>query len=163
MSKLLSDLGVEQLSSGHFVVAPNVLPDVIDMAIQGGRRVVLLGRTSNDASGQVVFILDDIEQATTDAANRVLGDLPSSDPISEGIFFVSLGDVVSSAGRARAQGLAMRLLGFVLNDERKDIVRAQFFQQPPQINTFPQEFWMNRVGKLPDLSSALMEVMQRRS
>jgi hypothetical protein len=161
MGNTFLDLGVEQLPTGQFIAPANALQKIIDIAIQGGRRLALLGRTSSEPTGAIVFTLEDTEEASTDAANKIFGNLTSADTVREGVFLVLLDAVVASAERARENGLAMRLLGF--NDERKNLVRVQFFRQPEQINAFPQDFWMNRLPNTPNLSSALMEVMARRS
>lgn len=162
MDNTLNAPGTEKLpGENRYVVSPEALSEAVDAALRGGQQLTLLGRTSNDAAGR--FIVE-VSAATNDVTcpHDFKGNLGDAEEPSEGVFAVATQSLIETAERSKQMGLAMRLLGRAEGDGR-DTVRAQFFRQPAPANEFPQDFWLNRLASAPNLSAALMEVVERRT
>lgn len=161
MSDVFETLGmdVQRLSDdGRYAVSPAALPEVLDAALRLGKRLTLLGRTSNDESGRVVFTLDD---GSTHPATKLVGVLKVSDDLSEGIYDTPVVNLADAAEDARGRGFSLRVLG--ASSERADGAKVQLVRNTNESNPFPQDFWLNRIRSAPNLSDALMDVVARRS
>ncbi|WP_316202602.1 MULTISPECIES: hypothetical protein [unclassified Bradyrhizobium] len=161
MPDIFEGLGmdVQRLSDdGRYAIAPAALPAAMDAALRHGKRLTLLGRTSNDESGRVVFTVDD---GGSEPATNLVGALNVGDSLGEGIYATSVDTLAQVAEDARASGFSLRVLG--PNAGSKDLAQVQLVRSPSETNFFPQDFWLNRVRSAPNLSDALMDVVSRRS
>ena len=161
MSDIFEGLGmdVQRLSDdGRYAITPAALPAAMDAALRQGKQLILLGRTSNDESGRVIFSVD---EGSAKSATNFVGELKVGDALAEGIYSTSVATLADAAEDTRARGFSLRVLG--LNADKRDVAQVQLVCNPSEQNLFPQDFWLSRVRSAPNLSDALMDVVQRRS
>jgi hypothetical protein len=159
MSDIFDGLGidVQRLSQeGRYAISPAALPTAMDALLQRGKELILLGRTSNDESGRLIFT---VEEGTGRSPTNHIGVLKPGDPLAEGIYATPVTTLVDTAEEARAADFSLRILGS--DPDSPDVAQVQLVHA--EQNLFPQDFWLNRVRTAPNVSDALMDVLNRRS
>lgn len=152
-------MDVERINDeGVFAAATEAFPEIVDAVLNDGMTLRVLGRTTNDASGRVLFALD---EDTTASVAVTRGNLSSSKKLQEGLFTVPIKSLLEIAEAAREKSFSVRILGHA--SDKKNAACVQVMSVPKGTEFFPQDFWINRVANAPDVGVALLAACDRRS
>ena len=164
-NKLYEMFNVRELNDAGLLQLPDdKLTGLMEVAIQGGRQIVIQGVVKTPTGREVIIQLEDSEGLKGPKATEYVGLVKDVCMIDIGVSVVPAAFIVNAAQEAKKKGLGIRLLGRADEEHNgESCFCVQCYQFGEAGGQFPQDFWMNRISDSADMNEALMEVMDRRS